>query len=91
MSIEVRLTGAAAEQAQHLVADLASRGIPVEALNNADTNRDARDLLNDFGVQLAVEATYVLVRDLVRAWADRSDLPEVDTEVLEPTDEDEED
>lgn len=88
MSVEVRLCGEAATQAQHLVAELASQGITVEPLHESDTDRDVQQFLNDVAVGLAVEATYQFVREVVDAWISRSNLPQDDVEVVDPKEED---
>jgi hypothetical protein len=68
MSIEIRLNGDAAAQAQTLVADLLAAGIDVHSIPGEDQDRALETLLTDFSVALVAEATYGTVRDLVGQW-----------------------
>jgi hypothetical protein len=68
VSIEVRLNGDAAAQAQTLVADLLAAGVDVRSLPSEDQDRVLETLLTDFSVALVAEATYGTVRDLVGQW-----------------------
>lgn len=70
MSVEVRLTGKAATQAQALVAELLAEGVEVRPAEAAvaDADRDLASIATDFAVGLAVEATVTVVRAAVDRW-----------------------
>lgn len=70
MSVEVRLTGKAATQAQTLVAELLAEGVEVRPAEAAiaDADRDLASIATDFAVGLAVEAAVTVVRAAVDRW-----------------------
>lgn len=81
MTVEIRLSGEAAAQAQTLVAALVEQAIEVRSLRDERQDRSAETLLTDFGVALAAEASYGAVRDLVSRWAAKHRIDPGDIEV----------
>ncbi|MGJ7442919.1 hypothetical protein [Aquipuribacter sp. MA13-6] len=80
----ITLRGAAANQAQHLVADLLAAGVDVDAeppVAGASTDRSGGEHILEVVVALLTSATYDVAKSQVLGWVRKRNLNEADVDV----------